>query len=84
MPIFKWLAVGQTVALAWSHLRRLDGNDWRRLGEIVRRGRRMSRAERDELRRILGKLEPRAFAFTTAGRFSPVPLPRRFAGGSRR
>ena len=84
MPVFRLLALGQTVLLAWRHLRRLDASDWRRLGEIVRRGRRISRAERDELRRILGKLEPRAFAFKTAGRFSPVPLPGRFAGDSRR
>jgi hypothetical protein len=84
MPIFKWLALGQTVMLAWQHLQRLDANDRRRLGQIVRRGRHMSREERGELRRILGKLEPRAFAFTTAGRFSPLPLPRRFAGRSSR
>ena len=84
MPMFKWLALGQTVLLAWRHLRHLDANDRRRLREIVRRGRRMSRAERAELRGILGKLEPGAFAFTTAGRFSPVPLPRRFAGRSPR
>jgi hypothetical protein len=84
MPIFRLLAIGQTVLLARRHFRRLDANDRRRLGQIVRRGRGMSQAEREELRGILGKLEPREFAFTTAGRFSPVPLPRRLAGRSAR
>jgi hypothetical protein len=84
MPVFKLLALGQTVLLAWRHLQRLDAHDRRRLREIVRRGRGMSKAERAELRGILGKLEPRAFAFTTADRFSPLPLPRRFAGRSAR
>jgi hypothetical protein len=32
------------------------------------------------LRRLLGKLEPRAFAVIAANAFSPVPLPRRLAG----
>ena len=84
MPIFKLLAIGQTVLLARRHFQRLDASDRRRLGQIVRRGRGMSGAERDELRGILGKLEPRDFAFTTADRFSPLPLPRRFAGRSER
>jgi hypothetical protein len=44
----------------------------------------MDPAERDELRRILSKLEPQALAFATANAFSPVPLPRRFAGRSPR
>ena len=50
-----------------------------RLAELVRRGRRMSGAERDELRRLLAKLGPREFAFAAADRFSPVPL--RWLGG---
>jgi hypothetical protein len=79
LPLFRLLAVAQTVLLAREHLRRLDAHDRRRLGELVRRGRHMSKTERDELRLILAKLEPRAFAVTTAGRFSPVPFPRRLA-----
>jgi hypothetical protein len=81
LPFFKLLAITQTVLLARRHLRRLEASDRRRLLELVRRGRRMNRAEREELRRLLGKLEPRAFALTTASRFSPVPLPRRLLGG---
>jgi hypothetical protein len=54
------------------------------LAELVRRGRGMNRADRDELRSLLGKLEPGAFAATTARAFSPVPLPRRLAGRTAR
>jgi hypothetical protein len=84
MPFLKVLAIAQTVLLAWRHLRQLDASDRRRLRELLRRGRGMSPAERDELRRLLAKLEPRAFAAAAADTFSPVPLPRRFAGRSSR
>jgi hypothetical protein len=82
MPFFKVLAIAQTVLLARRHVRQLDANDRRRLRELVRRGRSMSPAERDELRRLLAKIEPRAFAAAAADRFSPVPL-RWLAGRSR-
>lgn len=84
MPFLKLLAVAQTVLLARRHLQRLDARDRRRLAELVRHGHHMSEAERTELRRLLGKLEPRAFAFAAADRFSPVRLPRRLAGRSAR
>lgn len=83
MPLFKLLAVGQTVLLAWRHLQHLDRGDRRRLAELVRRGRHINKTERAELRGILGKLDPGAFAFTTAGRFSPVPIPGRLGGKAR-
>ena len=81
MPIFRLLAIGKTILLARRHFQRLDASDRRRLGEFVRRGRGMSRADRDELRRILSKLGSREFAFATANAFSPVRVPRRFRGG---
>ena len=84
MPFFKLLAAAQLALLARRHLQRLDASDRRRLSELVRRGRRMDRSERDELRRLLSRLEPRAFAAATADAFSPVPLPRRLAGRSAR
>jgi hypothetical protein len=84
MPFLKVLAIAQTVLLARRHLRRLDSRDRRRLSELARRGRSLSAGERDELRRLLGKLEPRAFAVGAADAFSPVPLPRRLAGRSAR
>ena len=80
MPFFKLLAIAQTALLARRHLQRFDGTDRRRLADLVRRGRRMSAAERDELRALLAKLGPREFAFAAADRFSPLPL--RWLGGS--
>jgi hypothetical protein len=80
MPFLKLLAIAQTVLLARRHYQRLDARDRRRLSELVRRGPRMDQREREELRRLIGKLEPRAFAASTADAFSPVPLPRRLAG----
>jgi hypothetical protein len=77
MPFFKLLAVGQTVLLARRHLLQLDGNDRRRLRELMMRGKAMNAAERDELRRLLSKLEPTSFAFATADAFSPIPIPGR-------
>jgi hypothetical protein len=79
MPFLKVLATAQTAVLARRHLQRLDSSDRRRLAELARRGRRMSGAERDELRRLLAKLGPREFAFAAADRFSPMPL--RWLGG---
>jgi hypothetical protein len=77
MPFFKVLAIAQTVLLARRHFRRLDGQDRRRMRELMMRGRQITPAERDELRRLLSKLEPGEFAAATANAFSPVPLPRR-------
>jgi hypothetical protein len=77
MPFFKLLAVGQTVLLARRHFLQLSGDDRRRLRELMMRGKGMSAAERDELRHLLSKLEPAAFAFATADAFSPLPIPGR-------
>jgi hypothetical protein len=76
MPYFRVLAIAKTVLLARRHVRRLDASDRRRLAQLARRGTALSAAERDEMRRILAKLEPRAFALATANAFSPVKIPR--------
>jgi plasmid stability protein len=76
MPFLRVLAIAQTLLLARRHLRGLDMNDRRRMLELVRHGRAMTPEERDELRRLLSKLEPRAFAFAAANTMSPVRLPR--------
>ena len=81
LPFFKLLAVAQLALLARRQFQQLDDADRRRLGELVRRGPRMERGERDELRTLLTKLEPRTFAAAAANAFSPVRLPRRFTGG---
>jgi len=83
MPFIRVLAIGKVVLLARRHFRRLDATDRRRLSELGRRGRSLTPAEREEMRRILGKLGPREFAFATADAFSPVRLPRWFAGRRR-
>jgi hypothetical protein len=84
MPFLKVLAIAQTLLLLRRHLVRLNASDRRRLSELARRGRSLTPAERDELRRLLSKMEPRAFAVAAADAFSPVPLPRRLAGRSAR
>ena len=84
MPFFKLLAIAQLALLARRQLQGLDPADRRRLGELARRGPRMDPAERGELRGLLGKLEPRAFAVAAATAFSPVRLPRRWRGRQRR
>jgi hypothetical protein len=76
IPFFRLLAIGQTVLLARRHMRGLEPQERRRLRQLVLRGTKMTSAEREELRRILGKLEPRAFALATANAFSPVRMPR--------
>ena len=50
----------------------------------MRHGHRLSAKERDELRRILGKMGPREFAVAAADAFSPIPIPRRLAGRTSR
>ena len=76
IPFFRLLAIAQTLLLARHHLRGLDRGDRRRLRELVLHGRAMSAGEREELRRLLSKLDPGAFAAATAKTWSPVPLPR--------
>jgi hypothetical protein len=76
IPFFRLLAIAKTLLLARRHLRGLDTADRRRLRQLVMRGRNMTPAEREELRGILGRLEPRAFALATANAFSPVRIPR--------
>ena len=60
MPFFKVLAVAKIALLAPASLKGLDAGDRRRMSEIVHHGRHMDRSEREELRRLLGKLDPRA------------------------
>jgi hypothetical protein len=77
LPFFKILAIAQIALLVRRHLKRLTPMERKRMGELVRRGHRLDRSERDELRTLVGKLEPAAFAFAAADHVSPVPL-RRF------
>ena len=77
MPFFRILALGRLALLARRHLRNLDPKERRRLRELVLHGHRLNSRERKELRRLVGKLEPKDFAWATASAFSPMKLPRR-------
>ena len=72
IPFFKFLAILQILLLARRHLQGLSREDRRRMTELVRRGHRLSKHERHELRRLAGKLEPAAFVRGAAVRASPL------------
>jgi hypothetical protein len=83
LPFLKLLAIGEIALLVRRHLVRLDPQERRRLAQLVRRGRSLQPAEREELRGLVSKLDARAFAVAAADAVSPVPLPRRLAGRRR-
>lgn len=78
LPFFKIFAIAQIALLVRRHLRALSPWERHRMGELVRRGHRLDRDERSELRSLVAKLEPGAFAFAAADRVSPIPLRRPF------
>ena len=80
LPIFKVLAVAEIAMLARRHVQLLEPEDRRRFADLVKRGRHLSDAEKDELRAITMRLEPRAFAGAAADSLSPIPLPRKLTG----
>jgi hypothetical protein len=88
LPVFKLLAAAEIAILARAHANRLEPAERRRVLELVRKGRgrtsRLSETERDDLQRLVRKMEPRLFAGLAADRLSPVPLPRRLVQGKRR
>jgi tellurite resistance protein len=77
LPVVKLLAVAELALIARKHLQHLDGTERRRLAQLVRRGHQLTAAEREELRRLVAKLETRALAGSAVERLSPVRLPRR-------
>ena len=88
LPVFKLLAIAEIGILARNHFAKLDGDERRRLVELVRQGRgrgsNLPTAERAELAALVAKVEPRLFAGMAADKLSPVPLPRRIVEGSGR
>jgi hypothetical protein len=84
LPLFKLIAVAQIALLARRHVSALTPIERRRLGELVRHGRRLSPDERRELRQLAMKLEPRAFAGAMADHLSPFPLPKRVTRGPKK
>jgi hypothetical protein len=79
LPFFKVLAIAELALLVRRHLSALEPHERRRLAVLVRHGRSLGPSEREELRSLIGKLEPRALALAAADAFSPVRIP-----GSRR
>jgi hypothetical protein len=77
LPVVKLLAIAELAGVARQHFQHLTPAERRRLGQLVRNGRHLSARERRELRNLVDKLDPRAFAGSAADRVSPVPLPRR-------
>jgi hypothetical protein len=84
LPMFKVLSIAQVALLGRRHLQRLEPGEARRITELVRRGRHLSEPEKEELRILTAKLEPRAFAAAAADHLSPVPLPRRLLTGAKK
>ena len=80
LPFFKILAIAQVALLVRRHLRGLSKAERRRLTELARRGTKLTPAERAELRALVAKFEPGAFALGAANHVSPFPLPRRLLG----
>jgi hypothetical protein len=79
VPVLKLLAIAEVAMLARQHVTRLDGRERRRLVQLVRigRGRRrnLTPREREELSRLVAKVEPRLFLAAAADKLSPVPVP---------
>jgi len=62
IPFLKLLALAQIAMLARQHFMRLDAGERKRLVELVRHPRELTAADKAELKSLVGKLEPRAFA----------------------
>ena len=88
IPVVRLVAIAEIMLVAHDHMTRLEPQERRRILQLVRIGRgrpqRLSEAEREELRQLLAKAEPRLFVGEVAERFSPVKLPRRIVHGRRK
>src|SRR3954462_2901184 len=78
LPLFKILAIAQVALLARRHVQALSPFERRRMGELVRRGHRLTREERAELRMPAMNPEPGAFAGPAVDELSSFPMPKRF------
>ena len=80
LPWFRVLAVAKLALTARRHMRNLTREERFRMASLARRGHRLEPDERDELRRLVARLEPRAFAAAAADAFSPWPVGRVLRG----
>jgi len=85
VPIFKLLALAEVAILAKAHYGRLAPAERSRLLQLVKtsRGRtgNLTQSERDDLARLVNKMEPRMFAGSAVSQLSPIPLPKRLTHG---
>jgi hypothetical protein len=76
IPFFRILAIAQVAMLVGEHVRKLSPHERRRLVALVRKARgrpgNLRPSEREELRSLVGKLEPSAFARNAASRVAPL------------
>ncbi|MCW3065201.1 MAG: hypothetical protein JWN32_2373 [Solirubrobacterales bacterium] len=76
LPVVRLLAIGQIALLLREHVQKLTPAERRRLVELERkakgRPKNLKPREREELRSIVAKLEPKAFAVNAARKVSPI------------
>ena len=82
LPWFRVLAIAKLALTARRHMRNLTPVERRRMAALARRGHRLAPHERDELRGLVARLEPRVFAAAAADAFSPWPVGRVLRGRS--
>jgi hypothetical protein len=81
MPLARLVVIAELAVLAKAHFERLTPAERRRLVLLVKNAKgwpqNLSERERSEFRKLVAKIEPKAFADEAAQRFSPL-------GGRRR
>ena len=71
IPFLKLLALAQLAMLAHQHYKRLNATERKRLVELMRHPRTMSGNDRAELKGLVAKMEPGAFAGSAARHANP-------------
>ena len=88
VPIVRLLAIAEIALLAQDHVVRLTPQERRRLVQLLMVGRgrpqRLSETQREELRQLVAKAEPRLFAGEVAEKLSPIKLPDRIVRGRKK
>jgi hypothetical protein len=88
VPVVRLLALAEVALVAHDHVARLEPQERRRILTLVRIGRgrrqRLTEAQREELRQLVAKAEPRLFVGEVAQKVSPVKLPNRVVHGPKK
>ena len=71
IPFLKLMALAQIGILAHQHYKRLNATERKRLLSLMKHPRDMSANDRSELKGLVSKMEPRAFAGSAARHASP-------------